>query len=46
MFTHFTKEENAVHNPIDRRTEVAIKPYMLKIFGVILFGLVAAAWIQ
>ena len=29
MFTHFTKEEKAVHNPPDRRTFIAVlSPYM------------------
>ncbi len=46
MFTHFTKEEKAIHYPADRRAAIAIKPYMLIIFGVITFGLIAAAWLQ
>ena len=36
MFTHFTKEEKAVHYPADRRAFMTIKPYMLIIFGVII----------
>jgi len=46
MFTHFTKEEKAVHYPADRRAFMAIKPYMLIIFGVIILGAIAAAWLQ
>jgi sulfoxide reductase catalytic subunit YedY len=46
MFTHFTKEEKAIHYPEDRRAIIAIKPYMLIIFGIIVFGLIAAAWLQ
>lgn len=46
MFTHFTKEEKAVHYPADRRAYMAIKPYMLVIFAVIILGAIAAAWLQ
>src|ERR1700684_671617 len=46
MFIHFTKEEKAIHYPEDRRMVIAIKPYMLIIFGIIIFGLIAAAWLQ
>lgn len=46
MFTHFTKAEEAVHYPADRRTVMVITPYMLLFFGIILFGLIAAAWLQ
>ncbi|MGZ4090364.1 MAG: hypothetical protein ACXVNO_06565 [Bacteroidia bacterium] len=46
MFTHFTEEEKAIHYPEDRRVVIAIKPYMLIIFGIIIFGLIAAAWLQ
>jgi sulfoxide reductase catalytic subunit YedY len=46
MFTHFTKDEKAIHYPEDRRVVIAIKPYMLIIFGIIIFGLIAAAWLQ
>ncbi|KAA9038364.1 molybdopterin-dependent oxidoreductase [Ginsengibacter hankyongi] len=46
MFTHFTKEERAVHYPPDRRAFMALKPYMLLFFGVIIFGAIAAAWLQ
>lgn len=46
MFTHFTKEERAIHYPEDRRVVIAIKPYMLIIFGIVIFGLIAAAWLQ
>jgi methionine sulfoxide reductase catalytic subunit len=35
-----------VHYPADRRTVMVIKPYMLLFFGIILFGLIAAAWLQ
>jgi sulfoxide reductase catalytic subunit YedY len=46
MFTHFTKAEKAIHYPEDRRVVIAIKPYMLIIFGIIIFGLIAGAWLQ
>ncbi len=46
MFTHFTKEEKAIHYPEDRRVVIAIKPYMLIILGIIIVGLIAAAWLQ
>ena len=46
MFTHFTKEERAIHYPEDRRVVIAIKPYMLIIFGIVIFGLIAGAWLQ
>jgi DMSO/TMAO reductase YedYZ molybdopterin-dependent catalytic subunit/thiosulfate reductase cytochrome b subunit len=46
MFTHFTKEEKAVHYPDDRRSFLAVKPYMLVICGVIILGAIATAWLQ
>jgi sulfoxide reductase catalytic subunit YedY len=46
MFTHFTKEEKSVHYPTDRQAFIGIKPYMIVIFGVIILGLIGAAWIQ
>jgi len=46
MFAHFTKEEKAVHYPPDRRAFIAVKPYMMVIFGLIILGFIAAAWIQ
>ncbi len=46
MFTHFTKEEKAVHDPPDRRAFIAVKSYMMVIFGIIILGVIATAWIQ
>ena len=46
MFTSFTKEERAIHYPADRRTFIAIKPYMLVIFVVIILLPIVAAWMQ
>lgn len=46
MFTHFNEAERAVHVPKVKHAYIAIKPYMLVIFGVIVFGLIAAAWFQ
>jgi DMSO/TMAO reductase YedYZ molybdopterin-dependent catalytic subunit/thiosulfate reductase cytochrome b subunit len=46
MFTHFTKEERAIYYPEDRHVVIAIKPYMLIIFGIVIFGLIAGAWLQ
>ena len=46
MFTHFTKEEKAIHYPTDRRTFIAVKPYMLVIFGIIILVPIGAAWLQ
>ncbi len=46
MFTRFTKEEEAVHYPIDRRMHIAIKPYMRVIFFMIILVPILAAWLQ
>lgn len=46
MFAHFTKEEAAVHFPSDRRQTIALKPYMVVVFGIIILGPLAAAWLQ
>lgn len=46
MFTHFTKEEKAIHYPAERRTFIAIKPYMLIIFGLLILLPIGAAWLQ
>ena len=46
MFTHFTNEEKAIHHPTDRRAFIAVKPYMLVIFGIIILAPIGAAWLQ
>src|SRR4029079_7970992 len=46
MFTSFTKEEKAIHYPADRRTFIAVKPYMLVIFSIIILLPIVAAWLQ
>jgi DMSO/TMAO reductase YedYZ molybdopterin-dependent catalytic subunit/thiosulfate reductase cytochrome b subunit len=46
MFTSFSKEEKAVHYPADRRAFIAVKPYMLVIFAIIILLPVVAAWLQ
>lgn len=46
MLPHFNKAEKAVHYPADRRVFVTAKPYMLIIFGIILLGLIGAAWLH
>ena len=46
MFTHFTKEEKTIHYPADRRTFIAIKPYMLIIFGLLISLPIGVAWLQ
>ncbi|MEJ7827647.1 MAG: molybdopterin-dependent oxidoreductase [Segetibacter sp.] len=43
---HFTEAEKAVHYPADRRSFVAVKPYMLAIFFVLIIGLIGIAWLQ
>lgn len=46
MFTHFTKEEKAIHYPKDRRQFIAVKSYMLVILGIIILVPIGAAWLQ
>ena len=46
MFTHFTKEEKAIHYPTDRRTFISVKPYMKVIFVIFILAPIAAAWLQ
>jgi len=46
VFTHFTKEEKAIHYPNDRRQFIAVKSYMLVIFGIIILLPIGAAWLQ
>jgi len=46
MFTHFSKAEKSVHFPLDRRMYVSIKPYILVAAGLLVFGLIGAAWLQ
>ncbi|MEO8416939.1 MAG: molybdopterin-dependent oxidoreductase [Ginsengibacter sp.] len=46
MIAHFNEAEAAVHFPKDRRIFIAIKPYMLVIFGIVIFGLTGIAWVQ
>lgn len=46
MFTRFTKEEKTIHYPTDRRMFIAIKPYMLIGFAVIIAVPIGAAWLQ
>ncbi|MEO7045046.1 MAG: cytochrome b/b6 domain-containing protein, partial [Ferruginibacter sp.] len=46
MIPHFTEAEKEVHYPKDRRAFVSVKPYMLVIFCVIVFGSIGIAWLQ
>ena len=46
MFTSFTKEEKAIHYPADRRTFIAVKPYMLVTVAIVILLPVVAAWLQ
>lgn len=46
MFTHFNTAEKSVHYPADRRMYVNVKPYILVIAGLLVFGLIGAAWLQ
>ena len=46
MIPNFTPEEKAMQYPDDRRFYLGIKPYMLLIIGMILFGSIIIAWIQ
>ncbi len=46
MITHLNEAEKAVHYPADRRSFIAVKPYMLVIFGILVVGLIGIAWLQ
>lgn len=46
MFTHFNQAEMSVHYPPDRRMYVSIKPYILIVLALVVFGLIAGAWLQ
>lgn len=46
MFTHFTKEEKAIHYPTDRRMFISIKSYIRVIFAIIILVPTGIAWIQ
>lgn len=46
MIPFFTDAEKAMHYPADRRFYLKLKPYMLVIIGIVLFGSIATAWIQ
>jgi methionine sulfoxide reductase catalytic subunit len=46
MFTNFTNEEKAIHYPADRSAHIAVKPYMLVIFAIIVLGPIGIAWLQ
>ena len=46
MIPHFTAAEKAVHYPDDRRSFLALKPYMWAILGGLLLGSVGLAWGQ
>lgn len=46
MIPHFTAAEKEMHYPADRHFFVRLKPYMLFIICLILFGSIAIAWIQ
>jgi sulfoxide reductase catalytic subunit YedY len=46
MMAHFTEAEKAIHYPSDRRSFVALKPYMLIIFFLLIIGLPGIAWLQ
>jgi sulfoxide reductase catalytic subunit YedY len=43
MIPRFTEAERDVHYPDDRRSFVAVKPYMLYLLGGLLLGAVGAA---
>ncbi|MEO5996601.1 MAG: molybdopterin-dependent oxidoreductase [Chitinophagaceae bacterium] len=43
---HFTEAEKAIHYPADRRSFIALKPYILIIFFVLIIGLPSIAWLQ
>jgi sulfoxide reductase catalytic subunit YedY len=46
MITHLNEAEKAVHYPVDRRTFIGFKPYMLGIFVAINIGSIGIAWLQ
>ncbi len=46
MISHLSQGARAVHYPADRRPFMAIKPYMMIIFGTLIFFSVAIAWFQ
>ncbi|MEO7443935.1 MAG: molybdopterin-dependent oxidoreductase [Ferruginibacter sp.] len=46
MMPHFTEAEKAVHYPADRRSFIALKPYLLIFFFVLIIGLPCIAWLQ
>ncbi len=46
MIPHFTAAEKEMHYPADRHFFVRLKPYMLFVICLILFGSIAIAWIQ
>ncbi|MFC7671373.1 hypothetical protein ACFQT0_31175 [Hymenobacter humi] len=46
MIPRFTAAEQAVHYPDDRRSFVAVKPYMVVLLGGLLLGAVGLAWGQ
>ena len=46
MVPHFTEAEKEVHYPQDKRPFMALKPYMLVVFGVAIFIPIGIAWFQ
>lgn len=46
MIPNFDQAEKAVHYPADRRFFISIKPYMIVVLSILLFGSVGAAWLQ
>lgn len=46
MIPHFTKAEQEMHFPNDRRFVIRLGPPMLVILGLMLFGSIGIAWIQ
>jgi methionine sulfoxide reductase catalytic subunit len=46
MFTHFNPAERSVHYPADRAFHCSVKPYVLIIASVLIFGSIGGAWFQ
>ncbi|MEO7486395.1 MAG: molybdopterin-dependent oxidoreductase [Ferruginibacter sp.] len=44
--THFTEAEKAIHYPADRRNFIALKPYMMLVFFVLIIGIPGIACLQ
>jgi sulfoxide reductase catalytic subunit YedY len=46
LIPHFTEAQKAVLYPADRRPYMALKPYMIAIFSIIILGPTVLAWLQ